>query len=317
MGQSDDDVTCQARSAGRIWCSRPRHFAATSDAVKRYNRKGSKLVHDVNGRTRHASQGSTESSIIRLICSVQHLSVLGPILFALYAADLLRLIEQHGLHAHLYVDDTQVHGSCSPRDINVIQTRLPACLDELASRMTCSWLQLNSDKIELLWCHWCAAVRRQSEVPVTPLRVGTCLFSPTTPSVDAGLSGWTDVAKTNSACLQHFFDCEAFSGPNRRPFLGGWLSQPSWLWQCNFMWPFLQHAACRQLQSVVCAAARSMFCLRRSDRESPALTEIFWLSAADHVMFTVCMTLYCFTCRQCCTASPIWNQMSDQIVDWH
>jgi len=34
------------------------------------------------------------------------------ILFILYTADLVSLVEQHGFHPHLYADDTQVYGSC-------------------------------------------------------------------------------------------------------------------------------------------------------------------------------------------------------------
>jgi len=35
-------------------------------------------------------------------------SVLGPIVFLLYTADIAALVGSHGLHVHLYADDTQV-----------------------------------------------------------------------------------------------------------------------------------------------------------------------------------------------------------------
>ena len=43
-------------------------------------------------------------------------SVLGPILFLLYTADLLQLIKRHHLTPHAYADDTQVYGYCQPSD---------------------------------------------------------------------------------------------------------------------------------------------------------------------------------------------------------
>ena len=58
------------------------------------------------GRTQIVRRGVFRSAISRLLCGVPLGSVLGPILFVLYMADLNSLVEDAGLIPHMYVDDT-------------------------------------------------------------------------------------------------------------------------------------------------------------------------------------------------------------------
>jgi len=97
-------------------------------------------------QTQHVRLGLTKSSIVRLLCGVPQGSVLGPILFVLYTADMVRLIEQHGLYGHLFADDTQVIVSCQPRDVNALQSHMLICLDDVAAWMQSNRLQLNTSR---------------------------------------------------------------------------------------------------------------------------------------------------------------------------
>jgi len=73
-----------------------------------------------------------------------------PILFLLYTADLANLVESHGLHVHMYADDTQVYGFSPPSLVNQLQIRMSACIDDVAGWMSSNWLQLNAAKTEIL-----------------------------------------------------------------------------------------------------------------------------------------------------------------------
>ena len=131
-------------------------------------------------------------------------SVLGPILFLLYTADLLGLIEQHDLIPHLYADDTQICGYSPPSDVLQLQERVSGCVDDVAKWMQSNRLQLNTAKTEVLWC---ASIRRQHQIPQPGLRVGVDVIVPSASVRDLGIyldcdiSMRTHVSKVVSSCF--------------------------------------------------------------------------------------------------------------------
>jgi len=56
------------------------------------------------GRTQRVRRGATISSAVHLVCGVPRGSVIGPISFVLYTADLIALVKSYGLSPHLYAD---------------------------------------------------------------------------------------------------------------------------------------------------------------------------------------------------------------------
>jgi len=74
----------------------------------------------LSGRKQYVRRGSARLSTTYLVCGVPQQSVLGPTLLVLYIVDLMQLVESRGLSPHLYADDVQVYGSCSPAAVDAL-----------------------------------------------------------------------------------------------------------------------------------------------------------------------------------------------------
>ena len=92
------------------------------------------------------------SDVVQLTCSVPQGSVLGPLLFVLYTAELANIAEHVGVCVHMYADDThQLYVHYSPREAIAAVSRLELCLARVNRWMAASRLKLNSEKSEVIW----------------------------------------------------------------------------------------------------------------------------------------------------------------------
>jgi hypothetical protein len=68
----------------------------------------------------------------------------------MYTADLVALIQEHGLSPHLYADDTQAYGACAPSEVDSFLSQVSECVCSAAEWMRSNRLQLNAAKTEFL-----------------------------------------------------------------------------------------------------------------------------------------------------------------------
>jgi hypothetical protein len=251
----------------------------------------------LHNRTQHVRLTSSHSASKLVDCGVPQGSVLGPLLFVLYTADVLKLIGENELIPHAYADDTQIIGSCEPSKTDDLTDRMSACVSDVASWMSANRLQLNPSKTEVLWC---SSSRRLHQIPMHSFQIGSVSVDPVRSArdlgvhLDADLSMKTHVTSVVKGCFSALRLIRSVSRSLSRHALLTLIRAlvVSKVDYCITALVGVSIHLLDRLQAVLNAAARLVLSARKFDHITPLLRDLHWLRVPERIQFRLCVLTF-------------------------
>ena len=233
-------------------------------------------------RTQQVFYQGSLSRIGRLEFGVPQGSVLGPLLFLLYTSGLFRLIENHGLVAHSYADDTQVHLSVPESDIATAVQRFTECVESIEDWMSANRLKMNADKTQVIWM---GSGQRMGRIDISEITIRSSRISLSKTVSDLGvlIDGQLTMADhITSLCRSCFFQLRQIRTIKRSLTMDAKKSLVnafvcSRLDYCNSLLYGISDGQLRRLQLVQNAAARLISGTKKYDHITPVLRILHWL----------------------------------------
>jgi hypothetical protein len=120
----------------------------------------------LDNRTEFVLFNGMQSPVRTVRYGVPQGSVLGPLLFVLYTADLQHIARQHGIMSHYYADDSQLYVFSKPTEAGSAESQLLICLNDIAQWMQSNRLSLNPAKTQFMRCATPRRLRQLSQAPI-------------------------------------------------------------------------------------------------------------------------------------------------------
>ena len=225
-------------------------------------------------------------------------SVLGPLFFVLYTADVFRIAEELDFSIHGYADDLQIDDHCFIRDQHQLNGRLIQCIDCMGQWMLKNRLKLNASKTEFIWLGSALRLASQSFDPIV---VDGNAIQPSLSVRDLGviidpaISFVDHVTRMARTCYFHIRQLRSIRRSLTVDSCHALVHAMvlSRLDYCNGLLDGAPKYLLGQLFGVMRAAARLILVLpRRSHMTDAISTRLHWLDIPARVVFKLCVLAF-------------------------
>lgn len=223
-------------------------------------------------------------------------SILGPILFLVYASGLSNIISSHNINFHLYADDTQIYLPIN--NIPNAKEKLTALLSDIKIWMLKRKLKLNEGKTDIILVNGSNRTNLSDEFG--PFRFGDSDIAPSQEVRNIGvifdqtLKFDKHISSVVRDCNFHLRNLSSIKKHLDRPSLNTLIHAliSSRVDYCNSVFLGLPKLQLKKLQLIQNRAARLISNLAPWDRITPSLICLHWLPVKARIEFKICLLVF-------------------------